>query len=58
MGERRFTDGAVRHVFEDPDGRQFVLNGDGDKVFGVWIAAEETKPDCRRAIVSMSAILS
>ena len=36
---------TVRRVFQDEGGRQFVLDDDGDKVFGVWLAFEETEPD-------------
>ena len=45
LGERPFTDGVVRQVFRDESGRQFVLDDTGDKVFGVWLAPEETEPD-------------
>jgi len=45
LGERQFTDGAVRTVYQETDGRQFVLDDVGDKVFGVWIASEEANSD-------------
>ena len=35
IGERLFTDGVTRTVFEDDDG-QYVLDGD-DKCRGTWI---------------------
>lgn len=34
--KRRFLDGEVRLVFADPDGRQFVVDGD-EKVYGAWL---------------------
>jgi hypothetical protein len=37
IGRRRFTDGLERDVYEDDDGRQYVLDGDGEKVCGVWL---------------------
>jgi len=30
-----FTDGILRPVFED-DGRQYVTDGEGNRVYGVW----------------------
>src|SRR5207244_1712994 len=36
IGERLFTDGITRPVFEDADGRQFV-DDDGQRVYGVWL---------------------
>jgi hypothetical protein len=35
-GERLFTDGTTRPVFEDPDGRQYVED-DGERVYGTWL---------------------
>jgi hypothetical protein len=32
----RFVDGAERSVFEDLDGRQYVLDDDGEPIRGVW----------------------
>jgi len=32
-----FVDGARRPVFEQPDGRQYVLDDDGERVHGVWL---------------------
>lgn len=37
IGRVPFVDGATRDVFEDAGGRQFVLDGDGDPQYGVWI---------------------
>lgn len=41
FGHRWFTDGANRPVYLDTDGRQFVLDDDGQRVYGVWILEEE-----------------
>lgn len=38
-----FTDGVKRPVYQEPDGRQFVIDGDGDKVYGVWYIPEEER---------------
>jgi len=37
IGYRRFTDGITRPVFREQDGRQFVIDGDGQRVHGVWL---------------------
>jgi hypothetical protein len=31
----------VREVFLDADDRQFVIDGEGDRVYNVWILADE-----------------
>jgi hypothetical protein len=36
IGRRLFTDGLERDVSEDAEGRQFVLDGDGERVYEVW----------------------
>jgi hypothetical protein len=35
IGRRLFTDGIERDVFEDAEGRQYVLSHDGEKVWSV-----------------------
>ena len=35
IGRRRFTDGLERDVYEDAEGRQYVLDPNGAKVYGV-----------------------
>jgi hypothetical protein len=37
IGQRLFTDGTERRVFEDDQGRQYVLDDDGQRVDGVWL---------------------
>jgi hypothetical protein len=37
IGERLFTDGKVRTVYEDDAGRQYVIGDDGTQVPGVWL---------------------
>ena len=32
----RFTDGQRRPVYETPDMRQYVIDDDGEPVYGVW----------------------
>jgi len=36
-----FTDGVMRPVYEDDDGKQFVVDGRGKQVFGVWYIPRE-----------------
>ncbi len=36
IGDREFTDGIVRQVYEDDQG-QYVLDADGEMVRGVWL---------------------
>jgi len=46
IGYRRFTDGVTRPVFLDKDGREFVIDGDGQRVHGYWLDPRRTKrPD-------------
>jgi hypothetical protein len=35
-----FTDRVERDVFQDKD-RQFVVDDDGDKVFGYWVLMDD-----------------
>jgi hypothetical protein len=35
IGEREFTDGVTRPVFEDDEGQQYVLDDDGVPVRGL-----------------------
>jgi hypothetical protein len=46
IGEVDFVDGSRRLVYEGPDGRQYVLDDEGELVHGVWVMpAEEVVPD-------------
>ncbi|MBI3410369.1 MAG: hypothetical protein HY040_18675 [Planctomycetes bacterium] len=40
IGERLFTDGVTRPVYWDSRG-QYVIDGNGQKVYGVWIFPAE-----------------
>ena len=42
---RLFVDGARRPVYSEPDGHQYVIGYDGEKVYGVWILLEENECD-------------
>ncbi|HZZ80167.1 MAG TPA: hypothetical protein VFE62_16755 [Gemmataceae bacterium] len=44
-GERLFTDGVIRPVFLDNHHRQYVIDDDGERVYGIWIYREEDHPD-------------
>jgi hypothetical protein len=35
-----FTDGVARPVYEEDD-RQYVIDDGGERVYGVWILADE-----------------
>jgi hypothetical protein len=41
IGETLFIDQTTRTVFEDLDGRQFVIDADGEHVYGVWFSIAE-----------------
>jgi hypothetical protein len=41
IGETPFIDGTIRPVFLVADGRQFVLDADGQPVYGVWVYVDE-----------------
>ena len=50
VGRVPFTDGVVRDVFEDGNGRQWVTGHDGERVYGVWpTPADESVVVERRA---------
>jgi hypothetical protein len=36
-GRRLFTDGRERTVYEDAEGRQYVLGPDGERTCGQWL---------------------
>jgi PBCV-specific basic adaptor domain len=36
VAEIPFVDGEWREVYVGADGRQYVIDGDGQKVYGVW----------------------
>ena len=40
LGSRTFSDGTRRPVYLDPDGRQYVLDNDGERVYGTWLPEE------------------
>jgi hypothetical protein len=37
IGHRHFVDDSTRPIFEQVDGRQYVFDDDGKRVYGVWI---------------------
>jgi hypothetical protein len=37
IGDKAFVDGSVRPVYEDANGRQFVIGDEGEKVRGEWL---------------------
>lgn len=40
FGPTRSRAGTMRPVFEDPTGRQFVMDGE-ERVYGVWLLTED-----------------
>jgi hypothetical protein len=45
IGTVPFVDGVRRQVFEDWHGKQYVLNNDGERVYGIWRVSEEEFAD-------------
>ena len=44
VGRARGADGVERDVYEDADGRQYVLGDQGEKVFGLWVLTITERP--------------
>ena len=38
IGPVPFVDGVTRDVYEDGDGRQWVVGYEGERVYGIWLA--------------------
>lgn len=38
---REFVDGSRRDVYQDDDGRQFVIDDDGEAIHGNWFLTPE-----------------
>ncbi|MEI7687982.1 MAG: hypothetical protein WCL32_23490 [Planctomycetota bacterium] len=45
LGVRHFTDGSVRTVYLDVEGRQYVCDENERRVYGVWLDPEKAEPD-------------
>ena len=41
LGERQFTDGTPRPVYRSDDGRQYVLDDEGEQGYVVWPIPDE-----------------
>lgn len=41
IGKVPFVDGVERDVYQDADGRQYVIDDDGVSVHGVWLLQED-----------------
>jgi hypothetical protein len=41
LGEFLFVDGCTQAVYSSDDGRQYVLDDDGEPVYGVWLNPDE-----------------
>jgi hypothetical protein len=41
IGKIRFVDGSYRDIFQQPDGRPYVVDDGGEPIHGVWIIPEE-----------------
>jgi hypothetical protein len=45
VGRVPFVDGVTHDVYEDTDGRQWVVGSNGERVYGVWLPpADEPLP--------------
>jgi hypothetical protein len=44
VGYRPFPNRAKRPIFQQADGRQYVLDDDGNKEYGVWQIPEDRPP--------------
>jgi hypothetical protein len=52
IGRRLFTDGVTRRVHSAPDGREYVIGHDGERVYGTWLVPEsESEPDTAIIVV-------
>jgi hypothetical protein len=40
-GDCQFTDGTTRPIYRDDDGRQYVLDDEGEPVYGTWLHPDE-----------------
>ena len=47
IGYRSFVDGTTRPVWRETDGRQFVIDDDGQPVYGTWIYPDDEEADVR-----------
>jgi hypothetical protein len=45
IGYRYFVDEARRPIYEDAQGSQYVLNDDGERVYGLYFFEEEETCD-------------
>jgi hypothetical protein len=41
IGYRQFVDDSKRPIFEQVNGRQYVLDDDNDRAYGVWIIPDD-----------------
>jgi hypothetical protein len=41
-----FTDGVWRAVYQEPGGRQYVIDATGAPVFGVWFIPQDQPRPC------------
>ncbi len=44
VGRVRGPDGAERDVYEDADGRQYILGEQGEKLYGLWLLTTSVRP--------------
>ena len=42
IGAHEFLDGSTRLVYVDVDGRQFVIDDEGQRLYGVWLYRKPT----------------
>jgi hypothetical protein len=44
VADVEFTDGVWRPVYQQPDGRQYVIDASGEPVYGVWYIPPRRAP--------------
>ena len=44
VADIEFADGVWREAWERPDGRKYVVDADGQRVYGVWFIPPDPQP--------------
>jgi len=45
IGTATLPDGGTHTVYQDAEGKQYVLGKDGQRLYGEWLLQEEGTPD-------------
>ena len=57
IGTREFLDGSTRLVYVEADGRQFVIDDDGQRLYGVWLYREADEPTVETTHLPISPVI-